>query len=67
MYQAVTLLIAVVLMAGCATSEVTERRSYAGGEFVAKPGRILSCLLEKSSELTDACKEVTAEFSGRLE
>jgi len=30
-------------------------------------GRILSCLNEKSSELTDACKEVTAEFSGRLE
>ena len=30
-------------------------------------GRILSCLNEKSSELTAACKEVTAEFGGRLE
>lgn len=30
-------------------------------------GRILSCLNEKSSELTVACKEVTAEFGGRLE
>ncbi len=28
--------------------------------------RIFSCLIEKSSELTDACKEVTAEFSGGL-
>ncbi len=30
-------------------------------------GRILSCLIEKSSELTDACKKATAEFPGRLE
>ncbi len=37
----------------------------AGTEFGG--GRIFSCLNEKSSELTDACKEVTAEFSGRLE
>ncbi len=37
----------------------------AGTEFGG--GRILSCLNEKSSELTDACKEATAEFSGQLE
>ncbi len=30
-------------------------------------GHVLSCLVEHSSEVTDACKEVTAEFSGRLE
>ncbi len=41
------------------------QKHCAGTEFGG--GRILSCLIEKSSELTDACKEVTAEFSGRLE
>ena len=41
------------------------QRHCAGTEFGG--GRILSCLNEKSSELTDACKEVAAEFSGRLE
>ncbi len=40
-YQAVTLLIAVVIMAGCASSEVTDRRSYAGGEQIPRPGRII--------------------------
>ena len=40
-YQAVTVLVAIVFVAGCATSEVTERRSYVGGDFVAKPGRII--------------------------
>ncbi len=30
-------------------------------------GRIFSCLMEKHSELTDACKKVTAEFGGQLE
>jgi len=28
-------------MAGCASSEVTERRSYAGGEQIPRPGRII--------------------------
>ena len=41
------------------------QKHCAGTEFGG--GRIFSCLIEKSSELTDACKEVTAEFSGRLE
>ncbi len=41
------------------------QKHCAGTEFGG--GRIFSCLNEKSSELTDACKEVTAEFSGRLE
>ncbi len=41
------------------------QKHCAGTEFGG--GRILSCLNEQSSELTDACKEVTAEFSGRLE
>ena len=30
-------------------------------------GRIISCLLEKRAALSDACREVTAELSGRLE
>ena len=37
----------------------------AGTKF--RDGRIISCLNEKSSELTDACNEVMAGFSGRLE
>ncbi len=41
------------------------QKHCAGTEFGG--GRIFSCLIEKSSELTDACKEVAAEFSGRLE
>ena len=41
------------------------QKHCAGTEFGG--GRIFSCLNEKSSELTDACKEVAAEFSGRLE
>ncbi len=41
------------------------QKHCAGTEFGG--GRILSCLNEQSSELTDACKEVTAEFSGRLD
>ena len=41
------------------------QKHCAGTEFGG--GRILSCLNENSSELTDACKEVTAEFSGRLD
>ena len=41
------------------------QKHCAGTEF--REGRIISCLIEKSSEVTDACKEVTAEFSGRLE
>ncbi len=40
-YQGLTLLFAVVLMAGCASAEVTERRSYAGGEQIPRPGRII--------------------------
>ncbi len=40
-YQGLTLLFAVVLMAGCASSEVTDRRSYAGGEQIPRPGRII--------------------------
>jgi hypothetical protein len=30
-------------------------------------GRIISCLIEQVSALSDACQEVAAEFSGRLE
>ena len=41
------------------------QKHCAGTEFGG--GRIFSCLNEKSSDLTDACKEVAAEFSGRLE
>jgi hypothetical protein len=41
------------------------QKHCAGTEFGG--GRIFSCLNEKISELTDACKEVAAEFSGRLE
>ncbi len=41
------------------------QKHCAGTEFGG--GRIFSCLNEKSSELTDACKEVAAEFGGRLE
>ncbi len=41
------------------------QKHCAGTEFGG--GRILSCLNEKSSEVTGACKEVIAEFSGRLE
>ncbi len=41
------------------------QKHCAGTEFGG--GRILSCLNENSSQLTDACKEVTAEFSGRLD
>ncbi len=40
-YQGLTVLFAVILMAGCASSEVTERRSYAGGEQIPRPGRII--------------------------
>ncbi len=41
------------------------QKHCAGIEFGG--GHILSCLIEKSSELTDACKEVTADLSERLE
>ncbi len=41
------------------------QKHCAGIEFGG--GHILSCLIEKSSELTDACKEVTADLGGRLE
>ncbi len=41
------------------------QKHCAGTEFGG--GRIFSCLNEKSSELTDACKEATAAFKGRLE
>ncbi len=41
------------------------QKHCAGTEF--REGQIISCLIEKSSELTGACMEVTAEFSGRLE
>ncbi len=41
------------------------QKHCAGTEFGG--GRIFSCLNEKSSELTDACKKLAAEFSGRLE
>ncbi len=40
-YKGLTLLFAVVLMAGCASSEVMQRRSYAGGEQIPRPGRII--------------------------
>ncbi len=41
------------------------QKHCAGTEF--REGRIISCLISKSSEVTDACKEVTAEFRGQLE
>ncbi len=41
------------------------QKHCAGTEFGG--GRIISCLIENSSELADACREVTAEFHGRLE
>ncbi len=41
------------------------QKHCAGTEF--REGQIISCLIEKSSEVTGACKEVAAEFSGRLE
>ncbi len=63
--QAVTLLIAVVLMAGCATSEVTERRSYAGGEFVAKPGRIIVYDIAATPEDIEATSAITGRYAVR--
>ena len=41
------------------------QKHCAGTEFGG--GRILSCLSEKSDELTDGCKEATTEFRGQLE
>ena len=41
------------------------QKHCAGTEFGG--GRIISCLIENSSDLADACREVTAEFDGRLE
>ena len=41
------------------------QKHCAGTEFGG--GRIISCLIENSSELADACREVTAELHGRLE
>ncbi len=40
-YQGLTVLFAVILMAGCASSEVMQRRSYADGEQIPRPGRII--------------------------
>ena len=41
------------------------QKHCAGTEFGG--GRIISCLIENSSELTGACREVTAELHRRLE
>ncbi len=40
-YQGLTLLFAAVLMAGCARSQVTERRSFAVFEQLPQPGRVI--------------------------
>ncbi len=40
------------------------QKHCAGTEF--REGRIISCLKINSSEVTDACKEATTEFRGRL-
>ncbi len=64
-YQAVTLLIAVVLMAGCASSEVTERRSYAGKEVIAKPGRIIVYDIAATPEDIEATSAITGRYEVR--
>ncbi len=38
---AATWLLLMAVTVGCASSEVTERRSYAGGEQIPRPGRII--------------------------
>ncbi len=62
---AATWLLLVGVLAGCATSEVTERRSYVGKEVIAKPGRIIVYDIAATPEDIDATSAITGRYEVR--